>query len=512
MLIKRNEFIKKIINMKMTKLASGLLLFIAILFTACKKDSDLEPRLEKASVITSDAVSISENSARISGNVTDDGNANVSERGFVYGPLINPSTSTGSKLAVGSGLGSFSANLSGLESDFVYYVRAYAINSQGIAYGNQISFSTLSDAVLPTVTTSSVTDITETSATVGGDVTADGGSEILTRGVAFGTTMNPTIDNTFASATGELGTFQANLSGLNQNTTYFVRAYASNEKGIAYGNEISFTTQSAAVLPTVSTIQATNITPFSATTGGYVMEDGGSSVFERGVVYSTSGNPTTDDIKIPDIGMGTGSYFADITGLNESSTYYIRAYAINEVGIAYGNEIQITTLEDGLRPGVSHQGGVIGYIFQPGDSRYDPNETHGIIVANQTLSLSWLNGANNYISTGATSKSIGSAHYNSAVIIDKQSVYGSGNNYAAKHCSDLVAFGYDDWWLPTSNELEAIFDNRDAIGFFIDGNYWTSTETNDREAFAVWFSGASQGNQFRSNKNNEYKVRPIRYF
>lgn len=96
-------------------------------------------------------------------------------------------------------------------------------------------------------------------------------------------------------------------------------------------------------LATVQTLSPTNITASSATLGGNVTDEGASSVTERGIVYSTSPNPTINDNKIVDSGTGTGSYSIPVTGLNPATTYYTRAYAINNNGTAYGGEENFTT-------------------------------------------------------------------------------------------------------------------------------------------------------------------------
>ena len=144
----------------------------------------------------------------------------------------------------GGGLGSFQSNLMGLSQNTTYYVRAFATNSEGTAYGEEVSFTTLEEIIvtLPTIITMDVTDITETSAVVGGEVTSDGGAEVTARGICWSTSQNPTIENDKTVEGSGLGSFQSNLVGLSQNTTYYVRAYATNSAGTAYGYEVSFKT------------------------------------------------------------------------------------------------------------------------------------------------------------------------------------------------------------------------------------------------------------------------------
>lgn len=192
------------------------------------------------SLTTTAANSISFTSASCGGTVVSIGNSPVTSRGICYSTFANP-TIANSTVTSGSGLGPFQANLSGLTSGTVYYIRAFATNASGTAYGNEISFTTLTP-IFPTVTTSSVSQITATTATSGGNISNEGTSSIISRGVCFALTPNPTIANTnILSGTGP-GTFISDLSGLSPNTSYYLRAFATNAEGTAYGSEISFTT------------------------------------------------------------------------------------------------------------------------------------------------------------------------------------------------------------------------------------------------------------------------------
>jgi len=138
-------------------------------------------------------------------------------------------------------LGSFVSFLSGLTANTPYYTRAYATNNVGTAYGDELTFTTL-DVTMPTVTTSPVIDITATTATSGGNVTSDGGAAVTVRGVCWSTSPNPTLAGDHTTDGAGTGTFVSNLTGLTPNTPNYVRAYATNSVGTAYGNELSFTT------------------------------------------------------------------------------------------------------------------------------------------------------------------------------------------------------------------------------------------------------------------------------
>ena len=192
---------------------------------------------------------------------------------------------------------------------------------------------------LPTVSTNPVSDITSNSALCGGDVLADGNLLISMRGICWSTTPQPTISDSHTSEGGEIGSFTSAMLGLESETTYYVRAYATNDLGIAYGNELSFSTFS---LPEITTTPASNINANSAETGGTITNNGGAAITARGVCWSTSPNPSINNNHTTD-GSGTGSFTSLITGLQEGTLYHVRAYATNCAGTAYGNDITINT-------------------------------------------------------------------------------------------------------------------------------------------------------------------------
>lgn len=152
----------------------------------------------------------------------------------------------------------------------------------------------------PTVTTTAVSDITATTATSGGNVTA--GVSVTARGVCWNTTGSPTISDSKTVDGSGLGVFTSNITGLTPGTTYYVRAYASGSCGTGYGMQVSFTTSTAPLppVPTVTTTAVTNVTDTTATSGGNVTSSGGSTVTARGVCWNTTGSPTTANSKTVD--------------------------------------------------------------------------------------------------------------------------------------------------------------------------------------------------------------------
>jgi plastocyanin len=215
---------------------SALLIGTLSLITACEdKVNETLPVLSTESV-----TAITEESATSGGNVSSDGNASVTERGVCWSTSNSPTISD-SKTSDGAGTGQFVSNITGLSSNTLYYVRAYATNSAGTAYGNVVSFTTSDDSQVE-ITTSQISLIAATTATSGGNITDDGGSDITARGVSWSTSPVPTITNSHTTDGNGVGTFTSNLTGLTASTMYYVRAYATNSTGTVYGNEVSFTT------------------------------------------------------------------------------------------------------------------------------------------------------------------------------------------------------------------------------------------------------------------------------
>ena len=195
--------------------------------------------------------------------------------------------------------------------------------------------------VIPTLTTTTVTNITVNSGTTGGMISKDGGAAVTARGVCWGTTSSPAISGSHTSDDNGAGSFTSNLTGLTPNTLYHVRAYATNKVGTAYGNEVTFTT-SPIVIPTVTTTAVSSITLTTAVSGGNITSDGNGAITAGGVCWATTASPTTDNFKTSDA-TGAGSFTSNLTALLPGTKYYVRAYATNSAGIAYGNELSFTT-------------------------------------------------------------------------------------------------------------------------------------------------------------------------
>jgi hypothetical protein len=445
--------------------------------------------------ITTFAVSaITTTSASSGGAVTSDGGAALSAWGVCWSTSANPILAN-SFLQNNGSAGFFNSALSGLTPNTTYYVRSYATNSAGTAYGNEQSFTTTdTNAVLPTITTIAVSAITTSSAIIGATITSDGGATLSAWGVCWSTSVNPTLANSFLQNNVSTTIFGSALSGLTQNTTYYVRAYATNSAGTAYGNEQSFTTL-AIVLPIVTTTAITSITSTSANSGGTLTYDGGATVSAWGVCWSTSTNPTLANSFLQNT-VSSGSFSSALSGLTLNTTYYVRSFATNSAGTAYGNEQIFTTTSNLFAIGQSCQGGIVAYI--------DASGIHGLIAAPSDQGMvPW--GCNGTAISGADGTAIGTGNQNTIDIM----TFCNEAGIAARLCGDLVLGGYSDWYLPSTSELNQLYLNKVAIGGFADYYYWSSSEGDNGNAWNQYFGNGSQ-NSF--SKYYTYYVRAVRAF
>jgi uncharacterized protein (TIGR02145 family) len=215
-----------------------LSLFFLSLF-GCKDDS---PPV----VITYPIKDITSLSVTAVGYLVDDGGLPITSRGFAWGMVGQPAPEQYFEVPVeADAKGEFYATISGLTPNKNYFLRAFAENEKGTVFGNRHSFTTLNEGI--SLTTLGVVDITNNSAVSGGLITGDYGAEIVSRGVLWKTPqyqVTLTLENClgFTEDGSGSGQFSSNLSGLQSNTNYQIRAYAKNSFGVFYGSIINFRT------------------------------------------------------------------------------------------------------------------------------------------------------------------------------------------------------------------------------------------------------------------------------
>jgi len=210
-----------------------------MIIPGCEMDSEKLPEPSLPIIMTLETTGISATTAISGGKVLSTGSVPLTSRGVCWNQLGNPTISD-TRTADGTGSGTFTSFIEGLEEASAYYVRAYAVNSVGTGYGSQEFFTT---STIPTVETSGVETITATSAISGGRVVFCGGASVTSRGVCWSTADNPTIADSWTSDGKNTGSFKSVLTGLLPATVYYARAYATNSIGTGYGMQVSFKTR-----------------------------------------------------------------------------------------------------------------------------------------------------------------------------------------------------------------------------------------------------------------------------
>ena len=239
---------------------------------------------------------------------------------------------------------SFSGTVNNLKSMTTYYIRAFAENQEGISYSSAKQFTTSDLPKMPEVATGEVSEITQNTAVVGGSVSNLGNvSKLKAHGHVWNTTGSPTLKNGESTDLGELASttsFSSTLENLEPGTKYYVKAYATNDKGTAYGAEVTFTTGVGDVV--LETMEATSVTHESAVVEGEIVSDGKNEIREKGICYATYPEPDRSDDRV----VAEDGFTCTLTGLMKTTTYYARAYVKTATGkYYYGNEITFTTTE-----------------------------------------------------------------------------------------------------------------------------------------------------------------------
>ena len=271
------------------------------------------------------------------GIVLSDGGSPVIQRGVCWNTSVNP-TLANSFTIDGEGTGSYTSHAIPLDAATSYFLRSYATNENGTAYGNQLTFTTAGSnqgADLPEVVTGELVYEDGLVALGAGTVTIPSGT-VSAKGLCWAIGATPTINSSHSVEGAGTGDFTSSIANLQVNTLYRVRAYATSDAGITYGDEVLFRTND---FPSIYSSSVYNY--LENNTVSLVMAvdfDGNSEITERGVCWSTEwdGPPTIDD-DISAIGSGEGPFHKTFTNLDPANVYYFRPYATNGIGTSYGS-------------------------------------------------------------------------------------------------------------------------------------------------------------------------------
>lgn len=404
----------------------------------------------KIEITTIQPSQLTANSAQCGGLINDDGGSFISERGICWATSHAP-TIADYRTSNGTGSGSYESVLVELGCGENYRIRAYAINEAGIKYGNELQYNTEKCLEPPTVAYLDTAGCTRTGINAWSNVTDDGGAEVVAKGFCWSTSPNPDLDDYYSGEGSGTGSFSNSLEGLSCGTTYYLRAYATNSVGTAYSPEINFRTHKCYSPPTVSTLPVSQISDYSAMSGGAIVSDGGALITAKGICWSTSPNPTIQNYYSYE-GSGNTTYASQLTGLSSYTIYYFRAYATNSEGTAYGDErtFKTSTLLD--YDGNVYETVVIGDQTWMKENLRTTHYADGTAIPNRTDSWDGMGPQdkaycwyNNNISNGSNYGAL----YNWAAAMN-------GSSSSNTNPSGVQGVCPDGWHLPSDREYDQL--------------------------------------------------------
>ena len=377
----------------------------------------------------------------------------------------------------------------------------------------------------PMVMTTGVSNVMFTTATVNGSVVFNGGAPVVARGFCYDTVMHPTVGSNTVSCGSGSGSFSANLLNLRSSTTYYVRAYATNVWGTNYGEEEVFTTLTE-YAPSVEILPVSDITFTSFVCSGIVTDSGSYAVTARGLCWSTSPEPvmTGDHLHL---GSGTGAFSATLTDMQPETTYYLRAYAVNAVGVTYSTQVTVATLTPTVptvaTDSVSEHNECTGVLLADGGT---PVTQRGFCYArhpNPTLSDSVVivNGTDSVFAATLSGLTMGLPHYACAFATNaKGTAYGNSIGFMPGcgltpvtdydgNVYNVLQFGIQCWMkenLRTTHYADgtaiehAVSESSDSVAYYYypDNRYYNQTTYGLLYNWPALMNGADFSNSYPS--------------
>jgi hypothetical protein len=461
-----------------------VLIGLSFKITICSCEKKIPPTVETLPVIN-----IMGTTAVSGGTIIDGGSEQVTEKGVCWSTNSNP-TIENYKTDNGNGAGTFVSYLSGLNGGTGYYTRAYATNEAGTGYGTELYFTTLGKA--PAASTQEVTNLRGESVTLNGIANANDLPALVS--FEYGGTSNYGMAVTASpgSITGNSSTpVSADLKNLRGGTTYHYRIVATNDLGTTLGNEMSFVTKGAA--PVAKTLAATKTTPITAQLNGSVLANDLTTVVTFEIGLTTRYGIIVAATQSPVSGTLSVEVSAEAIGLIKNTTFHYRIVATNSLGVTYGDDVTFTAK---YKIGDNMYGGLIFYLDESGE--------HGLVCAtSDQVDSPW--GCADVV--GAGGKSIGTGVQNTIDIV----LSCPSEGYAAKACYDLELNGYDDWFLPSLDELNLMCSNlyEHNLGGFYGNYYWSSSQYDASSSYANNFLYNSTATR---SKSDNARTRAVRAF
>lgn len=311
---------------------------------------------------TSEVTDIIHNAATCGGSVSDYGGNSLKECGICWS-LKEDAVSVSDWKAVGTLANDrWSCRMEELAKETAYYVRAYVQTVGGATYYGEVRrFVTSKEVKLPALAAVSVSGIDTQGATLQGSLTDKGNSEVTACGFCWSTEPDPTVESESVACQLQNMSFGQKISGLKDGTKYYVRAYATNALGTGYSETTEFSTV-AITVPVWGNATVSNIGKTKANVSATLTSAGNAEVTEMGICWSTHPETTIYDNK--QVCAAGNSLSTQLTGLQGTTTYYLRAYAQNSKGVGYSNEVVFTTTDsevdvwDGVSVATSFAGGI----------------------------------------------------------------------------------------------------------------------------------------------------------
>ncbi len=270
----------------------------------------------------------------ITGTITDNGNTPIKGKGFVIDIFENPEltvSETSLHLFVEGGDEHFIAKLQGLNLSIPHYVRAFAINAQGISYGEQVSFTPATSG-LPSLSNLSPNNLQPTSVNLTGTIYNIGGASILARGLLWSNAPNPTFSDNVIDAENAEGELSITLRGLTPDKIYYVRAFVTMAAGTVFSNQVRIQTPDNKILPEVSVKKITNSGATQVVIESNVAATGNLDILDRGIQITDNSGTYSYSASA---GNGEGDFSVEVSGLEPNTIFFASAYAANENGRAY---------------------------------------------------------------------------------------------------------------------------------------------------------------------------------